>query len=185
MIDSKIVNILKKVYHYTNSDYEKDYFGKTGFKTGFLVKEQRLLLEKANLLPNNFEKWTHESLLDGLLKIKRSEKITLDFCTSLFIKGLSGDFPRYRQTLMSFCYLSKIDHHRFERSESTTSCAICGLPEYIVQDRTHSLFTFHMGHSWNEMPENFLAELQEVSEISKPEVLAADIERFVNLFGKA
>lgn len=181
MNNSKVLNILKKVYHYTNEDYDADYNGEVGYKTDFLTAEQHRLLEEANLIPNNFEELTHDSLLEGFLEIQSSGKLSLDFCTALFIKGLSGNFPRYRQTLISFWYMREISHHEFKESSSSANCSVCGLPESTVTDRTHNLYTYYLGHSWNEEPENFLAELQEISEIDKPQVSDDEIERFISL----
>ena len=181
MSNKKAINILKKNYHHTNSDYETDYFGEIGYKTDFLTEEQHSILKQANLVPNNFQKLTHDALLKGFLEIKNSGKLSLDSSTSLFIKGLSGKFPRYRQTLMSVWYLCGIDNHKFEKSELKENCSICGLPKNTFEDRTHSLFTYYLGHSWNEMPAHFLGELQEISEMPKPRILEDEIEVFINL----
>ena len=51
----KAINILKKVYHHTNTDYDKDYYGEIGYKTDFLTKEQDLLLKEFNLIPNDLK----------------------------------------------------------------------------------------------------------------------------------
>lgn len=184
MISSKAISVLKKVYHHANADYDNDYFGRVGRKTDFLTEEQVLLLEKANLVPNDFKEMTHDTLLEGFLQIRESGALSLEFCTSLFLKGLSGDFPRYRQTLMSYWYLRGLADHTFEESDARAGCAICELPEHVVKDRTDNLLTYHLGGSWNEMPEDFLDELQEISQIEQPEVSDDDVERFVRLLNE-
>lgn len=177
----KEIDILKKVYHHSNSDYDSDYFGQVGYKTDFLTSVQFQLLKQANLVPNNFEKLTHDSLLAKLLEIKESGLPSLDFCTSLFIKGLSGEYPRYRQSLLSYWYVCGLSNHSYQKSETSATCIICGLPESTVEDRTYSLLSYHMGNSWNEQPEYFLAELQEISAEPKPELNEEDIQRFIQL----
>lgn len=181
MHKTKAVKLLKKVYHHDNADYEKTYFGKVGHKTEFLTEAQQVLLKEANLVPNDFKEFTHDELIEGFLEIKKRGKITLDFCTSLFIKGLSGDLPRYRQSLMSFWHMNGLSQHSFEKSSSRTSCAICELPQETVVDRTHALLTYYYGHSWNEGCADFLPELEEISEIEKPNVTDADRARLINL----
>ena len=69
-----------------------------------------------------------------------------------------------------------LEEHSFEKSKSHDACALCGLPEKNVEDRTHTLFSDYLGHSWNERPAHFLAELQEISEIPQPEIEAEEIE---------
>lgn len=181
MINSKLVGLLKKTYHHDNSDYETLYFGEIGRKTDFLTEEQHSLLKEADLAPNNFEKLTHDGLLKGFLKIKGSESISSEFCAKLFIKGLSGDFPRYRQALMSYWYLSELSAHKFKASKLANTCAICGLPETAIMDRTHTLFTYYLGHSWNEIPAHFLADLQEIMAVETPELTDNDVENFTRL----
>ncbi len=177
----KIITILRKVYHHTNTDYEKRYCGKIGYKTDFLTETQYSLLEKHDLVPNNFQERTHDMLVKEFLKLKNSNKLDLEFSSSLFIKGLSGDYPRYRQTLMSYWYINQIKEHKFKDSENTPCCMICGLPQKTTQDRTRNLFTYYLGHSWNESPEDFLDEINDILNYPKPIVNEKDKEFLIKL----
>ncbi|MEP3890407.1 MAG: hypothetical protein ABJN69_08055 [Hellea sp.] len=181
MRKTKAIGVLKKVYHHENADYEKTYFGKVGRKTEFLTDSQKALLEDANLVPNDFKEFTHDELIEGFLEIKGRGKVTLDLCTALFIKGLSGDVPRYRQSLMSYWHMNGLSRHSFETSSNRTTCAICDLPDETVLDRTHALLTYYYGHSWNEGCADFLLELEEISEVEKPNLTDDDRERFITL----
>ena len=181
MISSKVFGLLKKAYHHDNADYEKCYYGEVGRKTDFLTQEQSSLLKEAGLAPNNFKQLTHDGLIKGFLALQKSEKLSLAFCTTLFIKGLSGAYPRYRQTLMSYWFLNEVSAHKFKKLETTNACAICALPQTKVVDRTQTLLTYYRGHSWNERPAHFLAELQEITAVEIPELTESDVERFTSL----
>ena len=181
MNKQKAVNILKKVYHHTNVDHDTKYFDRVGYKTDWLTQEQHLLLKEAELIPNDFVKLTHDNTLKKFLEIKSSKKISKKFAVALFIKSLSGNAPRFRQTLMSFWYLQQLEEHKFEKVKNNTTCANCGLIENVVMDKTHNLFTYYLGHSWNECPEHFLTEIEEITDYSKPEILEEDTERLIYL----
>ena len=178
---NKAIDILKKVYHHTNTDYETDYGDIVGYKTDFLTKEQWSILKEHHLIPNNIEQLNHNTLISDFLKLKEHEKLTLNFSKSLFIKGLTGEFPRYRQTLISFLYLQEINEHVYSSSEKHSGCSICGLPKITTEDRTHNLFTYYLGHSWNEFPKHFVAELEDILQYPKPEITEKDKTCLVKL----
>lgn len=171
---NKAISILKKVYHYTNTDYDTDYGDIVGYKTDFLTNEQWNVLKEAKLIPNEIKVHTHNSLIADFIKLQKNKELTIDYAKSLFIKGLTGEFPRFRQTLISFLYLQGITEHDYTPSEEYSGCSICGLPENTTEDTTHSLFTYYLGHSWNEFPKHFAAELEDVLQYSKPEITNID-----------
>ena len=55
---------------------------------------------------------------------------------------------RGRQPLMSFIFLKYLQRHAFEGDEY---CEICRLPAQKTEDKTHHLYTYYLGHSWNEL----------------------------------
>ncbi len=178
---NKAISILRKVYHYSNTDYETKYDGIVGYKTDFLTKDEWKILEDNNLIPNNISKHTHDSLMMEFLKLKKNEKLTKEFTTSLFLKGLTGEFPRFRQTLISYLYLQEITEHKYNPSEKYSGCSICKLPQETTMDRTHELYTRYLGHSWNEYPESFVAELEDILQYPIPEITKSDTDYLVKL----
>ncbi len=178
---NRAISILKKVYHHTNTDYETQYKGIVGYKTDFLSEKEWSVLKKADLVPNKIEKYTHDGLVASFLKLGTNNKLTLDFAVNLFIKGLTGEFPRYRQTLISFLYLQNISEHTYMPSEDSRNCSVCGLPDEVTEDKTHNLYTYYLGHSWNEQPQCFVAELEDILQYSKSEMTEADKEILVKL----
>jgi len=180
--NKKAIQILKKVFHHTNTDYGKKYIGGgIGYKTDFLTDSQIQTLKEANLFPNDFRVLTHDKIVGEFLALKENSNINLEFVTALFLKGISGDFPRYRQTLISYYYLKELENHIYTESEESVNCTICNLPTTVTIDRTHALFTYYLGHAWNERPADFIFELQEIANLAKPTVSKEDIELFVTL----
>lgn len=178
---NKAISILKKVYHHTNTDYETKYDEIVGYKTDFLIQKQWNILQENNLVPNDIKQHTHDSLINDFLNLQKNKKLTIEFSKSLFIKGLTGLFPRYRQTLISFLYLQKIKDHKYTPSKKFSGCSICGLPEKATEDNTHNLFTYYLGYSWNEFPKNFTSELEDILQYPIPEITNKDKDYLVNL----
>ncbi len=179
---NKAIAILKKVYHYENTDYETKYdFGVVGYKTDFLTQEQKDLLAKHNLVPNTIQKRTHNEMINKFLMLQKNKKLTLEFATALFIKGLTGEMPRFRQTLISYLYLREITEHNYTSAESNSNCSICGLPKETSEDITHNLFTYYLGHSWNESCGHFLEELEDILQYPSPKITETDKELLIRL----
>jgi hypothetical protein len=129
------------------------------------------------LKPNNFETFEHDNSLHRMLKLRDHEKLTLDFAASMFLKGLTGEMPRGRQTLMSFLYIKHLHGHPFVGHEN---CEMCGLPKVETIDKTHALYGYYSGHSWNEKPLKFLIELDEALTFQKPEITISEIDHLTS-----
>ena len=70
--------------------------------------------------------------------------------------------------------MQDITEHDYTPSEKYSGCSICGLPENTTEDTTHNLFTYYLGHSWNEFPKHFVAELEDILQYPKPEITNTD-----------
>ena len=178
---SKILQSLKTVYSNDNTDYSKKYSGEIGYKTDGLSPDEAELLRQHNLQPNNFQTYSHGDLVSAFLKLRDTTSLTWMSCSRFFIKGLSGELPRYRQTLMSFHFMSGLENHAFMPSKRHANCDICSLPLKSVFDRTHALYTYYLGHSWNETPAHFLAEVEDASTFEAPEVTREQVEKLSSL----
>ncbi|KCZ86085.1 hypothetical protein HAD_10370 [Hyphomonas adhaerens MHS-3] len=178
---SKILKLLKAVYSYDNTDYEMKYSGEIGYKTDGISPADAELLRQHNLEPNNFQTFSHDDLVRAFLKLRETTPLTLETSSRYYIRGLSGDHPRYRQTLMSYLFMAGLEDHAFTPSQRHVNCDGCGLPQQTVFDRTHALYTYYLGHSWNETPAHFLPELEEASDWEAPEVTTVQVEKLSSL----
>ncbi|WP_299246796.1 hypothetical protein [uncultured Aquimarina sp.] len=177
-MNKKIIGILKKVYYHENGFYNSELDRHEHKIPDSVTKEDLKLLVENGLTPNNFETFEHSSSLQRLLKLKENPKLTLDFAKAMFLKGLTGEFPRGRQTLMSFIYIKNLYEHKFEGKEN---CEISGLPKNRTIDKTHQLYTYYLGHSWNEIPIHNLIELEEILKYEEPKVTAEDKDKLIEL----
>ena len=178
---NKAIKILNKVYHHTNTDYGNSFLGKTTYKTAFLSEEQKNILKENNLIPNEIKEHTHDSLLNDFLILKKNKKLTIAFAKSLFIKGLTGESPRFRQTLISFLYLQKVTKHKYTPTKKHSNCSVCKLPEKTIMDSTHELYTNYLGHSWNEFPKSYVSELEDILQYPMPKITKEDKDHLVKL----
>jgi len=172
-----IAKILKKIYE-QDADYKKklDRWEYKIPKTLTVIESEQL--KALNLLPNQFETFEHDRTLQRLMRLKNEKKLSLAFVTALFLKGITGENVRGRQTLMSFIYLKHLPEHEFQGKES---CEICGLPKKETLDKTEALYSYYSGHSWNELPLHFLVELEEALTFDQPEITESDHQKLVEL----
>jgi hypothetical protein len=96
----------------------------------------------------------------------------------MFYKGISGEYIRGRQTLMSYIYLKHLPEHKFIGDHC---CEICGLPKSKIIDKTDILLMYYRGHSWNENPLNYIIELEEIVYQEKPIINESDKRLLDNL----
>lgn len=165
-MNKKLITLLKKIYSHENGFYNSA-LNRHDHKIPENISEDDIkLLEQHSLAPNNFETFTHDNALDRLLSYKHSS-VNIELATSLFLKGITGEFPRGRQTLTSYLYIKNLKEHAFQGKDI---CEVCGLPKEKTLDKTDVLNTYYLGHSWNELPLHFLIELDEVSTFQKPEI---------------
>lgn len=173
-MDKKALAILKKVYHYENGFYNPA-LDRHEHKIPSTVTQADLdLLHNSGFAPNRFETFDHDHALERTLQLQQHKKLTLNFAAALFLKGLTGEMPRARQTLMSYLYIKHLFKHNFSGKKT---CEICGLPATETIDKTHQLYTYYIGHSWNEMPLHFLVELEEAVTFDTPTISNADKQK--------
>lgn len=177
-MNKKILSLLKKIYFHENGFYNAK-LDRHEHKIPESVSASDLdLLKSSGLQPNNFETFDHDSALNRLLQLKNNDKLTLGLVTSLFLKGITGEMPRGRQSLISYLYVKNLSTHSFEGKDS---CEICGLPKKETEDKTDSLYRNYLGHVWNEIPLNYLIDLEEVLNLEKPQVSQGDKEKLEEL----
>ena len=177
-MNNERIAILKKIYHHENGFYNPDLDRHEHRIPDSVTGEDLNLLSDNGLKPNNFETFEHSNSLKRLLELKEDPRLTLDFAKAMFLKGITGEFPRGRQTLMSYIYIKNLYKHKFEGKET---CEISGLPKKKTIDKTHQLYTFYLGHSWNEIPIHNLIELEEILKYEKPKITKEDKDKLIEL----
>jgi integrase len=126
----------------------------------------------------NFETLEHDAAIDRFMKLKDCKFLTEDFAIAMFYKGISGDYIRGRQTLMSYIYLKHLPEHKFTGDDI---CEICGLKINEIINKETILKTYYLGHSWNELPSHYLFELEEIINKEKPIINELDKNLLDNL----
>lgn len=177
-MDKKVLAILKKVYFHENGFYNTEFDRHEHRIPDSVSQADLALLKDSGFFPNNFETFDHDNSLLRLLDFKQRSKLTLDFAKAMFLKGITGEFLRGRQTLMSFIYVKNLPKHEFSGKET---CEICGLPKKETIDKTKELYSYYIGYSWNEIPIHFLIELEEIVKYDKPHIEKEDKDKIIEL----
>ena len=177
-MDKKIISILKKVYHYENGFYNPEHDRHEHHIPESVSQQDLSFLATHGFSPNHFETFEHDDVLDRFVNLQKHPKLTLDFAKAMFLKGLTGEFLRGRQTLMSYVYIKHLTKHPFE---GDNACEICGIPQTKTIDKTEQLYSYYHGSSWNELPLHFLIELEEIIQYEQPSITQEDLEHLKKL----
>ncbi|MCJ8145577.1 hypothetical protein MKI79_01400 [Acinetobacter sp. A3.8] len=177
----KASRLLKQIYAHDNVNLEHRFEDIFGYHTDFLTAQDQALLARNHLQPNQFKQFAHDDLVEEFLSLKQHSKLTFDFIKALFLKGLTGEFPRFRQAMISYLYLQELTAHDYENSTTHAHCQVCELPAHVNIDTTNILNTYYLGHTWNEMPAHFVADLTEILDYPMPKITDHEISHFKNL----
>ena len=178
-MEKKIISILKKVYFHENGYYNSKFDRHEHKLPSSISVDDIQLLKQEGLEPNNFETFSHDMAIKRFLNLRENKKLTQEFVVSLFYKGITGEFVRWRQSLMSYLYLKHFSEHGF--AGKNKQCEICALPENKTEDKTDTLYTYYLGHSWNEFPLHSLIELEECIRFEKPVIGQTEKQCLINL----
>ncbi|MEM6294396.1 MAG: hypothetical protein AAGA54_24195 [Myxococcota bacterium] len=140
-------------------------------------------LGEGDFAPNAFDSASHDELV-ARMRIA-AEHVSWREALDGLILGCSGSWPRGRQSSISLAYAAHLEPHAFDPGDAEPApnaiCQVCGLPMQATWDRTEDVFRLYWGYAWNEMPESYLPELEERSEVEMPEVAPADAAAFLAL----
>lgn len=95
----KASRLLKQIYAHDNVNLEHRFEDIFGYHTDFLTAQDQALLARTHLIPNQFKQFNHDDLMEAFLALKQHPKLNFDFIKALFLKGLTGEFPRFRQAM--------------------------------------------------------------------------------------
>ena len=179
-MDSRTRKVLSKIYHpktYNREwDVERNCFV---YHRPDMVSQGEWDALPAHLRPNKMELITHD---EHIRRIRQATKqISEQDVTNGFILGCSGSWLRGRQTLISWSYAQHLQPHPFANSNPQHGCQHCGLPLQKNILRTCEKFWLHFGNVWNELPSNFVIDLEERTTLQSPPVTQKDIEIFTRL----
>ena len=181
-IDKQTLDILKSIFKSKNRNWDKEYNRFVYSKPADLSQEQWDLIPE-NLRPNNYETLTHDEVV---IRIKKSARaLTVENVTDGFILSCSGSWPRGSQTLISWAYARHLKEHAFDNPSAHLNpkyvCLVCGVCQETTWDRSREIVGRYSGAAWNEMPADFVVDLEERSTVATPKVTKKDKTLFVQL----
>jgi hypothetical protein len=133
--------------------------------------DKTVILKKIGLPASDCETIEHDMAIKRFFAIKNNEKLTEEFSNAMFYKGITGEYVRGRQTLMSYIYMKHLPNHTFEGKDIFD---ICGIPKLEQIDKTDVLLSYYCGAVWNELPLRYLVELEDIIKKDKPNVTETD-----------
>ncbi|WP_379151003.1 hypothetical protein [Paenibacillus sp. sgz5001063] len=146
-MDKKILTVLKKLYHHTNSEYDAER-GVSLYRTDTLEPTERKLLEQSGWETNDTHKITHEDINRKLMALQSDERADWSRIAGAFIAGVGGSFPRGISSLMSYHRMIHMQEHEYEQAERFVCCKYCGFHKDQWENLSRIRYAIHLGNTY-------------------------------------
>jgi len=113
--------------------------------------------------------------------VAAAQALQRDDVAAAFVAGAGGSAPRGRQTLISYAWAIHLPQ---ALADSDPALPDCGLSDPVRFDPTETLVRLALGWAWNELPENYLADLEAAARHGLPTPTADDVARFRGLIAR-
>lgn len=120
----------------------------------------------------------HDDVITRLHAVR--DQLASSDITAAFIAGVGGSSPRGLQPLISYAFARTIPVHAAVGTKHA-HCEVCSLHKEADIDRTEELLRCHLGFLWNELPTDWVLDLEELAAIGPPRPTAADHATFASL----
>lgn len=120
------------------------------------------------------EGWTHDMVVAHLHMVR--ERLAAETITGAFIAGVGGSSPRGLQPLISYAFARHLPAHAATGTRHL--CETCAILKAAKVDRTARLVRCHLGFLWNELPTEWVVDLEELAMIGPPQPTDADHATF-------
>lgn len=119
-------------------------------------------------------RYTHAEAITRLHAVR--DRLSSDAIAEAFIAGVGGSAPRGLQPLISYAFARHVPAHPPAGTRDT--CEVCSLERTAEIDRSEELLRCHLGFLWNELPTDWVLDLEELVAIGPPRPTAADRATF-------
>ncbi|WP_251035593.1 hypothetical protein [Paenibacillus sp. ISL-20] len=92
-MNNKLLRVLKKLYHHSNNDYDRERKVSI-YKTDTLTPAEQELLHASGWVPNELQYIRHDEIIDKLIELQTNPLLSWSSIGSAFIAGIGGSYPR-------------------------------------------------------------------------------------------
>lgn len=117
----------------------------------------------------------HDDVIARLHAVR--DRLAASDIAAAFIAGVGGSAPRGLQPLISYAFARTVPAHAATGSKHE-HCETCSIRKEADIDRTEELLRCHLGFLWNELPTDWVLDLEELAQIGPPKPTDRDRENF-------
>ena len=183
-MDKKKMSLLKKLYHLTHSEYNREREVSV-YKEDSLTEPEKELLKEMNWPVNQLEWLTHDSCVKELIKLREDQRLTRERIADGFIAGIGGSYPRGLSPLVSFYTMQNIPEHEYLAADHYAACKICSFSDHMKdgfwENVSYLKYVLYLGNSYGSSPWGALLDLKDLAEQIPVKPTKEDIGVFRNL----
>ncbi|MCR8844449.1 hypothetical protein NQ117_12210 [Paenibacillus sp. SC116] len=183
-MDKKKMSLLKKLYHPTNSVFDREY-GVSLYNAASLTSQERELLKEMNWMVNRLELIKHDSSVKELVHLRQDGRLYRERILNGFIAGVGGSYPRGLSPLLSYYTMKNIPEHEFVEADRYSACRICSFSKArkdgFWENASYLHYVLYLGNTYGSNPWGALLDLKELAEQHPVKPTKEDIKVFRNL----
>ncbi|WP_052759660.1 hypothetical protein [Paenibacillus sp. DMB20] len=149
------MSLLKKLYHSTNSKYDREREVSL-YKEDSLTEPEKELLKEMNWQVNQLEWLTHDSCVKELIQLRQDKRLTRERIADGFIAGVGGSYPRGLSPLVSYYTMQNIPDHEYLAADRYAACKICSFSDHMQdgfwENASYLKYVLYLGNSYGSSP---------------------------------
>ncbi|WP_098745714.1 hypothetical protein [Paenibacillus sp. EZ-K15] len=149
-MNNKLLRVLKKLYHHSNNDYDRERKVSI-YKTGTLTPAEQELLHASGWVPNELQYIRHDEIIDKLIVLQTNPLLSWSSVGSAFIAGVGGSYPRGISSLASYHSMIHARTHAYEEAERVLACRVCAFSHSDEgwDNLSYIRYAMHLGNNYS------------------------------------
>ncbi|SEG71325.1 hypothetical protein [Paenibacillus sp. UNC499MF] len=180
----QIMRVLKKLYRYDNSEYDRER-SVSVYSEHTLLEKERELLEQHGWRANEIVHFAdHRDSLQKLLSLKDNPALSKKRCIDNFVAGVGGSYSRGRSVLSAWHKLNTLAMHTYEERAQFVCCWVCqGMDKPWFENDAYFQYCLYIGNAYSSQPHYAYLNLKHLLDAPVVQPTEQDIQTFSELLG--
>lgn len=176
-MDDKLLKIIKKILN--NYEYDADRHISI-YSSEILSEKDKRYLDDSGFEINQPVLYTHDEIVDNLLKLSKSENFSMERMVKSFVASMKS-YARGNMTIFSYLYATKLHKHKINSREYKDKlCLYCGAVPKSWGNKVIVLYNLYTGRNWNDIF-GYYVDLEEFRTLEPVEPTIEDWDIFSQL----
>lgn len=165
-MDSKMLRVLKKLYHYENKDYDAERKVSI-YKTTTLTSAEQELLQASGWVANDLQDIRHNEIIGKLIEQSLNDLFSWESIANAFVAGVGGSYRRGISALGSYHTMIHTRHHDYAEAERFRACKVCAF-SYSAEGWDNLSFiryAMHLGSNYSGTSLGAYVDMSEFAQI--------------------